>query len=138
MTEEHGTILDIDTSDAVEPQAVEAGEYKVRCTGFRKDGEGNIVREGNSGNKYFIMTLDIPDEPASKGLSTIFSVPTDQMDPKQLNNCKWRLEVLKKAFGIQQINFDAMIGLEAYAMLSVRNDPQYGEQNEVQKFIAGA
>ena len=138
MVDEHGSILDIDTSDAIEPQAVEAGEYRVRCTGFRKDNDGNIVREGQSGNKYFIMTLDIPDEPASKGLSAIYSVPGPNDDPKQVNNKKWRLETLKRAFGVSEINFDALIGMEAFAMLSVKSDPEYGEQNEVQKFIAGA
>jgi hypothetical protein len=138
MTAEHGTILDIDTSDAIEPQAVEAGEYKVRITGFRKDNEGNIVRTSQNGNKYFITVFDIPDEPASKGLSHILSVPTEDMDPKRLNGVKWQLELLKRAFGLTEINFDSMIGREGYAMLTLDNDPEYGEQNRIQKFIVGA
>jgi len=135
---ENGTILDIDTSDAVEPQAVEPGEYKIRITGFRKDNEGKIVRESANGGRYFIVTFDIPDEEFSKGLSSIFSVPTADMEPKRANGVKWQLELFKRAFNLDELNFDAMIGREGYALLTLVDSEEYGEQNNIKKFIAGA
>ncbi len=130
-------ILDIQTDDAVEPTVVENGEYKIRITGFRKDGAGKVVRTSDSGFKYFIVTLDIPDEPTSKGFSKIFSVPTEDMEPKRINACKWDLEVFKRAFGLDDLNFSRMIGAEGYAILYIKDDPTYGESNEVKEFIAG-
>lgn len=132
------TILDIDTSNAQEPTVVEDGEYKVRITGFRKDGEGNIVRTSEKGNKFFILTFDIPDEEASKGFSQIFSVPTEDMEPKRLNSVKWELECLKRAFNLDEINFSTMIGREGYALLRKVEDPEYGPQNKISKLITGA
>jgi hypothetical protein len=138
MSEEYGTILDVDTSDAIEPQAVEEGEYKIRITGFRKDSDGNIVRTSDSGFKYFLVVYDIPEVAASKNFSQIFSVPTDSMEPKQLNGAKWALESFKRCFGVSEINFDAMIGREGYALLGLKDDPEYGEQNVVKKLVVPA
>ena len=130
--------IDIDTSDAKEPVAVEPGEYKIRITGFRKDAEKKIVRTSDKGNRYFIVTFDIPSEEFSKGLSNIFSLPTDDMDAKQKNAVKWRLEVFKRAFNLTELKFDSMIGREGYAILNKTFDAQYGEQNNITNFIAGA
>ena len=132
------TILDIDTSDAQEPAAVPEGEYKIRITGQRKDGEGAIVRTAASGSKYFIVTFDLPEEPLSKGLSQIFSVPTEDMEPKRVNASKWQLECFKRTFGLSELNFDSMVGKEGYALLRKTFSEEYGEQNDVKKFITGA
>ena len=130
--------IDIDTSDAQEPTAVEPGEYKIRITGFRKDADKKIVRTSDKGNRYFIVTFDIPSEEFSKGLSNIFSLPTEDMDAKQKNTVKWRLEVFKRAFGLTELKFDSMIGREGYAILNKTFDEQYGEQNNITNFITGA
>ncbi len=135
---ENSTLLDIDTSDAQEPAAVEDGEYKIRITGQRKDQEGVIVRTSQKGNSFFIITFDLPEEPLSKGLSQIFSVPTEDMEPKRINAIKWQLECFKRAFNLTELNFDAMIGKEGYALLRKTFSEEYGEQNDVKKFITGA
>lgn len=135
---DNDTLLDIDTSDAQEPAAVDDGEYKLRITGQRKDNEGTIVRTSQKGNRFFIITFDLPDEPYSKGLSKIFSAPTTDMDEKQLNRCKWDIECFKRAFNLTELNFDAMIGKEGYGLLRKTFSEDYGDQNEVKNFITGA
>jgi len=132
------TLLDIDTSDSQEPTTVEPGEYKIRITGFRKDNEGKVIRTSEAGNKFFITVFDIPDEEFSKGLSKMFMVPTPEMEPKRLNAVKWDLECFKRAFGLAEINFSNMVGKEGYAILGVSHSEQYGNQNEVKKFVTGA
>lgn len=132
------SILDIDTSGAQEPTVVPDGEYKIRITGYRKDNEGCIVRTAESGSKYFIVTFDIPSEEFSKGLSKIFSIPTEDMEPKRINAIKWDLKCFKKAFGVESLNFDAMIGREGYAILYTKAADAYPESNEIRKFITGA
>ena len=132
------TLLDIDTSDSREPTVVEPNEYKIRITGFRKDSDGKVIRTSEAGNKFFIVVFDIPDEEFSKGLSKMFMVPTPEMEPKRLNAVKWDLECFKRAFGLAEINFSNMVGKEGYAILGVSHSEQYGDQNEVKKFVTGA
>lgn len=133
------SILDIDTGDAVEPICVEDGEYKIRITGFKKDKDGKIVRtKTETGNKFFIVNFDIPYEASSKNFSKIFSVPVEGMDAKKLNGVKWDLECLKRAFNLTELNFNEMVGREGYAILRKVSSEQYGEQNDIVKFIIGA
>lgn len=137
-TAPQSTLIDIDTSDAREPQAVEDGEYKVRITGYNKDKDGNIIRTGDSGNRYFIVNFDIPDEEFSKGLSQIFSLPSPDTDAKRLNSIKWNLELFKRCFGVIDLDLNALIGKEGWALIVKTVDPVYGEQNKIKKFITGA
>jgi len=135
---EGDSVLDVDTGDAREPSVVDDGEYLIRITGFRKDAEGRIVRTSASGNRYFIVALDIPEEEFSKSFTHILSVPTDDMDPKQLNAVKWALECFKRCFDLDELNFNNMPGKTGYAILRKDSDPVYGEQNKVRKLITGA
>lgn len=130
--------IDIDTSDAREPMAVDDGEYKVRITGYNKDKNGNVIRTGDTGNRYFIVNFDIPDEEYSKGLSQIFSLPGESTDAKRLNSIKWSLELFKKCFGVIDLDLNSLIGKEGWALLVKTSDPVYGEQNKIKKFITGA
>ena len=132
------TLIDIDTSDAREPMAVEDGEYKIRITGYRKDNEGKIIRTSDSGNTYFIVAFDIPDQEFSKGFSKIFSLPNADTGAKRLNAIKWDLDCFKRCFGIVDLDLAAIINKEGWAMLVKKNDPVYGETNEIKKFITGA
>lgn len=135
------TLIDCDVDDAQEPVAVAPGEYKIRITGFVKDGQGRIKRKSDSGNEYFIVSFDIPDEEFSKSFTHIFSIPTKQLeqeDPKKVNSMKWQLKVLKDAFNLVEIKFNDMVGREGYALLTLVESDEYGKQNKIKKFIVGA
>lgn len=131
-------VVDIDTSNAQEPTIVEPGEYKIRITGFRKDNDKKIIRTSDAGNRYFIVVFDIPAEEFSKSFTHLLSLPSEDMDAKRLNSVKWNLELFKRAFNLSEINFNSMIGKEGYALLKVTSSEDYGEQNAVAKFVAGA
>lgn len=134
------SILDIDTSDAIEPSVVEPGEYGIRITGYKSkevDGVKTNIYVSESGNKGFIVNFDIPNEPTSKGFSKYFSLPSEDFEPKRNNAIKWELDCFKRAFNMTDINFGRS-GQEGYALLKVTESEQYGKQNEVVKFITGA
>lgn len=141
MTE---SIYEMDLNDAQEPTCVSDGEYKIRCTGFRKDDEGNIVRTYHRDGfdlPYVLVMLDIPNEPASKDFTHFLALPTSEpgaMSPKDLNACKYRVKIFLEAFNMPELNFDRFQGAEAYAILTVKDNGEYGEQNVVKQFIAGA
>ena len=90
------TIYGMDLDDAQEPTCVEGGEYKIRCVGFRKDKEGNIVRTYNRDGydmPYVLVMLDIPSEPTSKDFTHFVGLPTTEegaCTPKDLNQTKWK------------------------------------------------
>lgn len=133
------SFLDIDTSDAIEPTLVDDGtENLIRIIGYNKQDE-NIIRESNSGYKYFIVLFDFPNELAAKSFSQIYSVPNPElMDEKQLNRAKWELEIFKRAFGVEGgINFEEIIGNEGWTIIGKKDDKQYGEHNYIKKLLAG-
>lgn len=137
MTE---SFIDIDTSDATEPIAVDPGEYLVRIIGCRRDKEDNILRTDKNGGKYFMPMFELPNELAAKTFSHFVRIPDNNMDEKQANSAKWELESFKRAFGVAEGGFDlnALEGVEGYAILSKEDSDEYGEQNRIKKFIAGA
>lgn len=135
------SFVDIDTSDATEPIAVDPGEYLVRIIGCRKDKEDNILRTDKNGGKYFMPMFELPNELAAKTFSHFVRIPDPgNMDEKQLNSAKWELESFKQAFQMGEGGFDlnALEGMEGYAILSKEDSAEYGEQNRIKKFVAGA
>lgn len=134
------SFVDIATDDAVEPIAVDPGEYLVRIIGCRKDKEDNVLRTDKNGGKYFMPMFELPNEVAAKTFSHFVRIPDNNMDEKQLNSAKWELESFKQTFGLTEGGFDlnALEGLEGYAILNKEDSADYGEQNRIKKFIAGA
>lgn len=133
MAPEVESFLDVDTSDAVEPIAVVAGEYELRLLG------GTIDRDKN-GNPYFMPRFDIPSEPNAKDFTDFIRLPHDGMDEKQLNRAKWRLSSFKACFDIGEnvkisLNED-LPGLTGWAIIGMKDDPEYGEQNNIRKYLA--
>ena len=126
--------LDINLGDAKEPKAAAEGEYLVRWL----DTNEGIDKNGHS---YIQAILDIPSEADAKTFTHFAGLPYEGMEPKTLNNCKWRLKQLFEAFGIdhsKQIDFVVCKGRQAWAILGVNDDEQYGRQNYIKKFVRPA
>lgn len=126
------TFLDVDSGDAVEPMAVPAGEHKVRVLSGTVDTDKN-------GDPYFLPRFEVPSVATSKDFTDYIRLPNDSMTDKQLNTAKWRLEAFKQCFGLKskgKINLaNDLPGLEGWAILGMRDDPEYGEQNFIRKYI---
>jgi len=130
MSEE--TFLDVDTGDAVEPKAVPGGEYQLQIVGA-------IMGVDKNGHDYFLPTFGILNEPYSKDFTKFFGVPHDEMNEKQINAAKFNLGAFKDCFGIKKGKFsmDEILGNTGWAILGLgKEDPEYGVQNYIKKFIA--
>jgi hypothetical protein len=59
------------------------------------------------------------------------------MTEKERNNTLWKLQSFKKAFGIPdgKVDLDDTIGNEAWAIIGLKDDPEYGEQNSIKKLV---
>ena len=127
------SFLDIDVSNAEEPKAVPGGEeYKIRISGA-------ITNINKNGNPYFMPRFDIVDHPKAKDLTDYIALPYEGMSEKDRVKIEWKIKMFKSAFEIPldgSIELDDLIGKEAWAILSLKEDEAYGEQNGVSKYIA--
>ena len=129
MSEE--TFLDVDTSGAKEPAAVSAGEYQVQIV------EGIMGVDKNDHN-YFLPRFEILNEPYSKEFTKFFGLPHEEKSEKQKNSDKFALDSFKTCFGIkkQKFSMDDIAGLTGWVILGLgKEDPEYGVQNYIKKFI---
>jgi hypothetical protein len=139
------SFIDVDTSDAQEPYAVKDGEYKVRCTGFIKktletdDGEAEVIIWNNSNDEpCFMPIFEVVGHPMAKEFNHYVPVPHAGLDKKALEQAKWRIEELKRAFGVKagaKFDVESLEGKEAWAFLVKKEEGEYGEQNRIRKFI---
>lgn len=133
MAPSEESFLDVDVSDAVEPVAVAAGEYELRLL-------GGVIDKNKKGKPYFQPRFDIPSEPNSKDFTDYIGLPHDEMSEKDLNRAKWRLKAFKACFGIEEsakISLtDDLPGLTGWCILGLKDDPEYGEQNTIRKYLA--
>jgi len=135
------SFLDVDTTKAVEPVAMPGDrEYKIRIIGYlEKDVDGVMenIWMNKSGNPCFMPTMEFCDEPTAKEFMHYIALPTDDMTEKERNNALWKLQSFKKAFGIPdgKVDLDDTIGNEAWAIIGLKDDPEYGEQNSIKKLV---
>lgn len=128
------SFLDPGILDAQEPQAVEAGEHKLRLLAVAEGTDKN-------GHDYIQPRFDVPSEAASKDFTDFIHLPGDWMDEKKLNNSRWKLSQFMYAFGIdptQEVTFSELGGEEGWAILGVSDNEEYGEQNYVRKYVVPA
>ncbi|KKL51831.1 hypothetical protein LCGC14_2291580 [marine sediment metagenome] len=127
------SILDLDLSDAQEPQVAPANEeYKLRIVGVK-------VGVDKNSHDYFIPAFEIPDEPNYKEFSRFYGLPHKDMNPKQLNSCKWQLKSFFEAFKVdhsKKLNVENDLpGKTGWAILGVESVEEYGDKNYIKKLI---
>lgn len=128
------SFLDVNLQDTPELEALAEGEYKVQI---------NRVEEGESqtgSGKYLLFRLEVPSEPTSKDITDVIMLDdpsqSEKTNIKRLNRLKRALD----AFGYDYsdgVNTEDLEGLEAWAYLTVEEDPKYGEQNRVSRYVEG-
>jgi hypothetical protein len=131
--ENTGSFLDVDTSDAVEPIAAEAGEHEIAIV-------GGVIDKDKNGHPYFLPRFEVVDGPPNvKDFTDFIRLPYEGMTEKEKARADWRLYCFKAAFGLPQtgkINLqEDALGLRGWAILGVKEDPQYGEQNTISKYV---
>lgn len=135
------TFLDINTSEAVEPTAVAGDrEYKIRIVGFIEkeiDNEMQKIWLTRNNKPCMMPVFEISSEPTAKEFNHYIGLPYDEMTEKEKNNSLWALEKFKKCFNVpdSKVDLDDIIGNEGWAILGLKEDEQYGEQNFIKKLI---
>lgn len=128
------SFLDPSLVDAQEPRPVSAGEHKIRLLAV---GEGT----DKNGHAYIQPRFDVPADPLSKDFTHFLHLPGDWMDEKKLNTSRWLLLQFLQCFEIDPATetvWAELGGEEGWAMLGVKDDDEYGEQNTLRRYIVPA
>ena len=134
--------MEVGLEDAQEPTCVEAGEYEIELTGWKRTEDGEIFRTDTNGLKFIMPVLEVRNceaEEYAKPFTHFLRIPdANSLDAKELNKAKWNMKCFFDAFGIdysQRIDFEELVGASAEAILGVQPDQGYGEQNYVKKWM---
>jgi hypothetical protein len=133
-----GTLIDpteYGVADAEEPKVVKAGEeYKLRILSVDKGTDKNNL-------DYIMPRLEIVESPTSKDFTHFLHIPDkNNMSEKQLNRARWAWQSFCECFDIPldmpTDPEDDWAGNEGWAILGMKEDEQYGEQNFIKKLIS--
>ena len=125
---------DWNLGDIPEPQVLDDGEeVKVRITSvFDAETKSGAI-------PYWRINLEVPDKPLVKDFSFNLYKPHEGQTPKQDFNTKYAIQNMMKAFKLDMTRpFDPesnWIGEEAWAIVGMKEDPNYGKQNSIRKWI---
>lgn len=122
-----------DTPDA---HTLLEGEAKLRIT------SSELKTKESSGNTYYSLRLEPVDDPFAKDILHTLMLEREDLGVKE----NWqRKTALKEFFGAlpdfdASVSFQAsaLIGEECWALLSVKYDDEYGEQNKIRRFVVSA
>ncbi len=127
------TFLDVDCSNAPEITIAEGGrEYNITWL-------GGIIGVDRNDHPYFMPRFEVVEEPYMKDFTDFLGLPYEGISEKDHAQVLDKLSKFKACFGIP---LDARIDIEngppltGWAILGAKDDPEYGEQNTLRKYIA--
>lgn len=118
-----------DLSEVQELQTVPEGEYTLRIIALE-------LRKKN--NAYLFAKFAIEGESGTKPVQHTFMLPKPDDDPDTADRRKRSIKHFYQAFGIPltgPVYFSEYIGATGRALLSEEEDPEFGAQNRIRKFI---
>jgi hypothetical protein len=128
------SFLDQNFDDVSEPKSVKEGEYQVRVL----DAAVKTSQKGKG--DYVNLRLEILDDPQAKDINHVMMIPGPGDDAKQRNKRLFAIQSFLKACGFDPAtteNVQEVIGATCWAILVEEQDPEYGTQNRVRKFVVG-
>jgi hypothetical protein len=115
----------------VPPHVVPEGEYKIRIIEVKEDNDKN-------GNPYWLPKFEIVDDPTAKTFTCFIGLPSAGKDPRRSNDDMEYAMKFMAAFGAgdfsRTIDPQSWIGREGWAVLKIKADEQYGDQNAIKAF----
>ena len=127
--------------DAVEPKAVDEGEYTVKIIDWKTTETGEVTKMDINDEPFIMPVLEIiecEEAEYAKTITHFLRLPHAGMNKKDRNSAIWALKEFFTAFDVdytQKIDYEDCIGKTAESLLTVTPDTGYGEQNRIQKLI---
>jgi len=129
--------LEQEIENAPEPKILKVGSEVLARIILVNTG----VSEKN-GCKWYNITFDVPEDPLVKEFRYFFwELDREHLDEKQYSRNLYSFKLLIKCFGIdisRPFNWEEdLLGKEGWVILGVKKDDGFGEQNQINKFVAG-
>lgn len=128
-------ILDVPTENAPEFKTLPDGsEVEIRIVSAE-------MKNSKAGAPMLALRLDVPAEPYVNDINHFIMLPTNSDDEKTAGRKLNRLKDFKAAFRLPaagSIASEDMEGATAWAILGEEDSPDFGKQNRVKRFLAGA
>lgn len=132
---------DENLNEAVEPKAVDDGEYTLKISDWKTTESGEITKEDVNGLPFIMPVLEViecPEAEYAKPITHFLRLPHAEMTKKERNDAKWNLKMFMEAFEIDitgRIDMEDTLGKTAEALLIVTPDTGFGEQNRIKRFM---
>jgi hypothetical protein len=124
-----------DFSETYEEKAMPAGSevrFEIRSA--------DLGVSQKTGGRYIRMQISLPDEPEAKDFNEFISLPSPNDDKKTANRKNNRMRKFMAAVGLDESQPFApsdLVGLSGVAILGLKEDPEYGEQNSIKQYVVG-
>lgn len=132
-----GGFLDVNLNDVPTFHVAKAGEHPLRCY----KAEIRISKgEKTAGQKMAILSLEHAEDPTVKEMTYVIMLPFRGMEERPRLKRLAQLKEACDAFGVDYTNgvrIKEFEGQEAWAVLTVENSDEYGEQNRIVSFVTG-
>ena len=128
------SFLGQDFENVFEPTSMKEGEYQLKVL------DAQVKTSKNTGGEYISAKLEILGEPEAKDINHVMMLPTANDDVKKKNSRLSAISNFLKACGFDPAavsNVQELVGSTCWAILTEEQDPEYGMQNRVRKFVAG-
>ena len=95
-----------------------------------------LEKKDKNGRDYLSLILEVTDDPEAEDIFHMVYVPHPDESSKQARRTLKNLGDMIRAFGMPE-EFDTadLIGEEAQAVIGLRSDEQYGDQNVIRTFV---
>ena len=135
------SVLDLNLENVQEPTIVPEGTYKVRLT-------SGAIRTSKKGGKYISASFEIVnhDEPTQPVFHTMMLPDGEEVakDERRKLDIKRFCDAFELSYNIETGETDSngttkildWKGNEAWAVMKVSHEEDYGDRNEIRRFIA--
>jgi len=123
-------ILDLANLDVPEQKVLPEGEHKVKIANV----EEKVDKNGDLGYRVLLVS----DEPNTRPISYYLGLPSEALRERNeslFNSSVIRVRSFVQAFAITSNEPTDWVGHEAFAIVRVTQSPEYGEQNNVRRFV---
>ena len=128
------SFLGQDFDNVFEPKSVKEGEYQLKVL------DAQVKTSQKTNGEYISAKLEIVGEPEAKDINHVMMLPTPNDDIKQKNKRLAAIQNFLRSCGFDPSsvsNVNELIGATCWAILTEEQDPEYGTQNRVRKFVVG-
>lgn len=127
--------LDLNLADAQEPELLKPDrEYLMKV--FKVTQKES---KSTAGNFYLEVVLEPVENPLAKMVTHRLMLPGPDDEQRTRNNRTWAIKSFVQAIGLDpavQQDTQSWVGEQCWIIAGVESDPEYGEKNNVKKFIA--